>query len=76
MHESNHNYGGNLIVWDVLFGTHWLPEDRDPPEDRDSPEEIGMESLPQFPMGFWANLTAPFRWKSVVAESSGAAPSA
>jgi sterol desaturase/sphingolipid hydroxylase (fatty acid hydroxylase superfamily) len=70
MHESNHNYGGNLIVWDVLFGTRWLPEDRDPPE------EIGMESLPQFPMGFWANLAAPFRWKSVVAESSGAAPSA
>ena len=47
MHESNHNYGGNLIVWDILFGTRWLPNDRDPPE------AIGMESLPGLPMGFW-----------------------
>ena len=63
MHESNHNYGGNLIVWDILFGTRWLPDDRDPPE------AIGMESLPGFPMGFWANLASPFRWQRVVAES-------
>lgn len=66
--EANHNYGGNLIVWDVVFGTRWLPSDREPPE------RIGMESLPDFPMGFWANLAAPFRWQKVVAESSRAAP--
>jgi sterol desaturase/sphingolipid hydroxylase (fatty acid hydroxylase superfamily) len=62
--ESNHNYGGNLIVWDVLFGTRWLPEDRDPPES------IGMEALPGFPMGYWANIASPFRWQRVVSESS------
>ena len=23
--ESNHNYGSNVIIWDVLFGTRFLP---------------------------------------------------
>ncbi len=64
MHEANHNYGGNLILWDVVFGTRWLPDDRDPPE------AIGIESLPRFPMGFFANLLVPFRWKKVEAEAS------
>ncbi len=61
--EANHNYGGNLIVWDVVFGTRFLPADQEPPE------EIGMETLPHFPMGFWANLAAPFRWKRTVEQS-------
>ena len=26
--ESNHNYGNNLIVWDLLFGSWFLPRDR------------------------------------------------
>jgi sterol desaturase/sphingolipid hydroxylase (fatty acid hydroxylase superfamily) len=63
MAEANHNYGGNLIVWDVIFGTRWLPA------DREAPERIGIESQPNFPMGFWANLAAPFRWSRVLAES-------
>jgi len=63
--EANHNYGGNLIVWDVVFGTRLLPEDREPPE------AIGMEGLPAFPMGLGANLAAPFRWPAVVRESQG-----
>jgi sterol desaturase/sphingolipid hydroxylase (fatty acid hydroxylase superfamily) len=62
--EANSNYGGNLIVWDILFGTRFLPSDREPPE------EIGIEALPGFPMGFWANLAAPFRWRKLAAESS------
>lgn len=64
MEEANHNYGGNLIVWDILFGTRWLPEDRDPPE------AIGIEAMPGFPMGFVANLLTPFRWKQVEAEAA------
>jgi sterol desaturase/sphingolipid hydroxylase (fatty acid hydroxylase superfamily) len=63
--EANHNYGGNLIVWDVVFGTRFLPERREPPE------EIGIEALPDFPMGFWANLAAPFRWRQVEQASRG-----
>jgi sterol desaturase/sphingolipid hydroxylase (fatty acid hydroxylase superfamily) len=62
--EANHNYGGNLILWDVVFGTRFLPKDREPPEG------IGMEALPRFPMGFWKNLAAPFRWKMTVRESA------
>jgi sterol desaturase/sphingolipid hydroxylase (fatty acid hydroxylase superfamily) len=64
--ESNHNYGGNLILWDLVFGTRFLPADREPPE------EIGIEALPAFPMGFWANLASPFRWGRVVEEARGA----
>jgi hypothetical protein len=63
MQEANHNYGGNLILWDVVFGTRYLPADREPPE------AIGMESLPRFPTGYWANLAAPFRWRRVELES-------
>lgn len=62
--EANHNYGGNLILWDIVFGTRYLPDDRDPPE------EIGIGALPDFPMGFWANLVAPFRWRALEAEAN------
>ena len=34
--ESNNNYGNNFIVWDVLFGTRFLPA------DRDSSGELGL----------------------------------
>ncbi len=61
--EANHNYGGNLIVWDVVFGTRYLPADREPPE------AIGIGAMPAFPTGFWANLAAPFRWRRVEEES-------
>jgi len=70
--EANQNYGGNLAVWDVLLGTRFLPKDREPPE------ATGMEDMPAFPMGFVANLAAPFRWGAVVRESqaAGTPPSA
>jgi sterol desaturase/sphingolipid hydroxylase (fatty acid hydroxylase superfamily) len=65
MEEANHNYGGNLILWDVIFGTRFLPSDREPSE------QIGIEALPHFPTGFWGNLAAPFRWRKVLEESRG-----
>jgi sterol desaturase/sphingolipid hydroxylase (fatty acid hydroxylase superfamily) len=67
--EANHNYGGNLILWDIVFGTRFLPD------DRDAPAEIGMESLPEFPMGYWQQLISPLRWARVVETSrSGLLP--
>ncbi len=63
--EANHNYGGNLILWDVVFGTRWLPADREPPE------AIGIETLPAFPMGLWALLASPFQWARVRAQAAG-----
>ena len=64
--EANHNYGGNLILWDIVFGTRFLPADREPPA------AIGMETLPHFPQGFWWQLLSPFRWTRVVRMSTRA----
>lgn len=61
--EANHNYGGNLILWDIVFGTRFLPADREPPAD------IGIADLPRFPPGYWDQLLSPFRWQAVVERS-------
>ena len=51
--ESNHNYGNNLIVWDVLFGTRFLPEDREV-------GELGLERR-DYPQDFLGQMWSPFR---------------
>ena len=50
--ESNNNFGNNLIVWDLLFGTRFLPKDR----------EVGPLGLVnrQYPAGFFAQMKTPF----------------
>jgi sterol desaturase/sphingolipid hydroxylase (fatty acid hydroxylase superfamily) len=63
LEEANHNYGQNLIVWDVLFGTRFLPADREPPQ------EIGIEAMPHFPARYAAHLASPFRWQRLLRES-------
>jgi sterol desaturase/sphingolipid hydroxylase (fatty acid hydroxylase superfamily) len=58
--EANHNYGGNLILWDVVFGTRYLPHDRKPPSD------VGLveaAEYPRYPMDYVGQLLAPLRWK-------------
>jgi len=57
--EANHNYGQNLSVWDLVFGTFFLPKDREPPVD------IGLAALPGFPNTFLAQLASPFRWRKI-----------
>jgi sterol desaturase/sphingolipid hydroxylase (fatty acid hydroxylase superfamily) len=54
--EANTNYGSNLIVWDLAFGTFFLPRDREPPE------AIGIADMPDFPRDYLPQLAAPFRW--------------
>lgn len=49
---SDHNFGNNLIIWDVLFGTRYLPPDRDS-------DDLGLPS-PAYPTGFLAQLRTPF----------------
>lgn len=50
--EANSNYGNTVIVWDLLFGTWFLPQDR----------AIGDLGLHQrLPQSFRALLAAPFR---------------
>lgn len=56
MEESNSNYGGNLVLWDVVFGTRHCPEG--------SPEEVGLGDM-KLPENFFAHLASPFvlqRW--------------
>jgi len=64
MVESSTNYGQNLILWDIVFGTRFLPADREPPSD------IGISDLPDFPMDYWGQLLSPFRWKAIQAAAT------
>jgi hypothetical protein len=50
--ESNGNYGNNLIIWDIIFGTWFLPKNR-------SVETIGLRNR-NFPKDYISQLKAPF----------------
>ena len=50
--ESNTNYGNNLIVWDIIFGTFFWPKNREV-------VEIGLIS-PDYPETFIGQVKAPF----------------
>jgi sterol desaturase/sphingolipid hydroxylase (fatty acid hydroxylase superfamily) len=66
--EANHNYGQTVILWDTLFGTRFLPADREPPR------EIGIPNLSAFPMTWWAQIRSPFQWTRIQQESADAGP--
>ena len=66
LHEANTNFGQHLIVWDVVFGTRFLPKDRMPPSD------IGIADLPTFPMDYMGQLLSPLRWRTIQATSAAA----
>jgi sterol desaturase/sphingolipid hydroxylase (fatty acid hydroxylase superfamily) len=57
--EANTNYGANIIWWDLVFRSRFLPYDRQPPT------EIGIGTLPGFPGGYVAHLLSPFRWREL-----------
>jgi ornithine lipid hydroxylase len=57
--ESNANYGANLILWDVVFGTRFLPSDRRPPR------VIGIADMPDFPSTYLGQLASPLRWRRI-----------
>lgn len=50
--ESDNNFGNNLIIWDVLFGTRFLPEDQ-------TVDELGLFNR-TYPNGFVQQLRTPF----------------
>ena len=50
---SDHNFGNNLIVWDAVFGTRWLPRGR-------GVDALGLVNR-AYPRGLLAQLAAPFR---------------
>lgn len=51
--ESNANYGNTVIVWDVLFGTWYLPNER-------AVDRLGLQD-PAYPKSFLELMSAPFR---------------
>ncbi len=67
--QANHNYGANLCLWDVVFGTRYLPKEANPAEAQ-APRDVGIEYLPNFPEGYLRQLTVPFRarWRGLKAE--------
>ena len=55
LREGNRNYGENLMLWDLLFGTFFDDPARTPPA------EIGIREA--MPRRFLGQLLAPFRWR-------------
>lgn len=53
--EGNKNYGGDIMLWDHLFGTFYLPKGRRPTED------IGVGGMPDYPQTWTGLMMAPFR---------------
>jgi ornithine lipid hydroxylase len=51
--ESNTNYGNNIILWDIVFGTFFMPESREV-------NELGLVNG-NYPRGFWTQMKSPFR---------------
>ena len=54
-HEADANYGGVLIVWDVVFGTYALPKHRQPPAD------TGLTGYDDYPTDYLGQLASPFQ---------------
>ncbi|HKP59303.1 MAG TPA: sterol desaturase family protein [Polyangiales bacterium] len=52
--ESSTNYSGHVLLWDIVFGTRFLPKDRLPPCD------IGIAGMPTFPNDYIEQLKSPF----------------
>lgn len=65
--EANHNYGQNVIVWDLVFGSFYWPDDREPPET------IGLPGLAAFPMTYLRQLASPFTFGRIRRASEPAA---
>ncbi|MCO4745543.1 MAG: sterol desaturase family protein [Proteobacteria bacterium] len=58
MADSQSNYGNNVIVWDLLFGTYNLPNGR--------PHAVGIEGV-SYPQNYWLQLASPWllpRWEA------------
>jgi ornithine lipid hydroxylase len=50
--ESNTNYGNNIILWDIVFGTFFMPKSKEV-------NELGLINR-DYPIGFLAQMKSPF----------------
>lgn len=61
--EGNSNYGGDVIFWDILFGTFYLPKGETPSD------EIGIGGMPNYPQTFIGLMLAPFTYGKIKREA-------
>jgi sterol desaturase/sphingolipid hydroxylase (fatty acid hydroxylase superfamily) len=64
LREGNKNYGENLVLWDLIFGTYFDDARRRPPA------KIGIREA--MPATFLGQIVAPFFWRRHQAESDKA----
>lgn len=62
---GNCNYGANLIIWDVVFGTRYLPRDKIQPI-----EDFGIYGMNSFPKSYWRQMMSPFIWKKLKVQNN------
>ncbi len=62
--EADSNYGNSFIVWDAVFGTRYLPA------ERETPAQVGIAGMEAFPTRLPAQLIAPLRWRAIERESA------
>ena len=65
LEDANSNYGANIILWDIVFGTRHLPADRE-----HQPTDIGMHGTSAFPQTYFGQMASPFTWKRIQEASS------
>ena len=53
--ESNNNYGNNVIIWDLIFGTYYFPP-------KESVDELGLVNQ-NYPQGYGHQMVTPFSGK-------------
>lgn len=53
IYESNKNYGNNLIIWDIVFGTFYWPKS-------EKVKSVGLLN-PEYPKDYLGQFTAPFQ---------------
>jgi sterol desaturase/sphingolipid hydroxylase (fatty acid hydroxylase superfamily) len=57
LREGNKNYGENLVLWDLLFGTYFDDSRRTPPA------KIGIREA--MPATYLGQVLAPFAWERI-----------
>jgi ornithine lipid hydroxylase len=63
LEEGNSNYGGDVIFWDILFGTFYLPKGQQPSD------EIGITDMPNYPKTWLGLMLAPFTYGQIKKEA-------
>jgi len=61
--EGNSNYGGDVMFWDLLFGTFHLPKGKQPSDD------VGLAALPNYPQNWLGLMLAPFTYGYIKKEA-------